>query len=150
MVSSLPFVCHICSKGVRTRSELRQHVFTHVRDDIQSKYYPDNVIIKNCLECNYKSTEQHVLMHLALKHQKIIEFVPQEVSELFYPNGSTTTTATSRKNSTENNELAVVDGVGVNTVSKYFPPKKCNFFGKQYYRAINMDWIYSKQWPRKF
>merc|ERR1712110_289021 len=49
VVSSLPFVCHICSKGVRTRSELRQHVFTHVRDDIQSKYYPNNVI-KNCLE----------------------------------------------------------------------------------------------------
>ena len=54
VVSSLPFVCHICSKGIRTRSELRQHVFTHVRDKIQSKYYPDNVI-KNCLECNYKS-----------------------------------------------------------------------------------------------
>ena len=47
-------------------------------------------------------------MHLALKHQKIIEFVPQEVSELFYPVGTTTATEDSRKNSTDNNELAVV------------------------------------------
>ena len=55
------------------------------------------------------SSEQHVLMHLALKHQKIIEFVPQEVSELFYPIGATTTaTEDSQKNSTDKNELAVV------------------------------------------
>ena len=62
--SSPAFVCHICSKSSRTRSELRQHVFCHLRHEIQSKYYPDNVI-KNCLECNYKSSiGEHVLMHL--------------------------------------------------------------------------------------
>ena len=83
------FTCYICSKSSRTRGELRQHVFSHLRHEIQSKYYPDNVI-DNCLECDYKSsTADHVLTHLALKHRKILEFVPKEMSEYLFSNNNT-------------------------------------------------------------
>ena len=71
--------------------------------------------------CNFKVSEQElVLMHFALKHRKIIEFVPQEVAEIFYP--------PNEKKSTENNDLAVFHYVGEHKVSQYsILPKQCNF-----------------------
>ena len=70
--STQNYACHICSKTVKNRSDLRQHVYSHLRNEIQSKYYPDNRV-ETCLECDYKSSlPEHVLVHMALKHQKIL------------------------------------------------------------------------------
>ena len=79
------FDCYICAKAHKTRSDLRQHIFCHLRHEIQAKFYPDTEHVKLCVECNYKSsTGEHVLMHLALKHQKLSEFVPPEVAAVLY------------------------------------------------------------------
>jgi hypothetical protein len=53
-VSPTGLDCYICSKPHRTRSDLRQHIFCHLRVDIQTKFYPDNEPVKLCVECNYR------------------------------------------------------------------------------------------------
>ena len=79
------FDCYICSKPNKSRGDLRQHIVCHIRHEIQAKYYPNVDQIKMCIECDYKSNiGEHILMHLALKHQKIIEFVPKDVAEKIY------------------------------------------------------------------
>ena len=80
--------CYICQKSHKSRSDLRQHIYCHLKSDIQSKYYGEDPI-KNCIECSYKSSiPEHILMHLALKHQKIKDFVPKEVTKMIYKDKS--------------------------------------------------------------
>ena len=79
------YECYLCSKPHRLRSDLRQHIFCHLRHEIQAKFYPDVEQVKVCIECNYKSNiGEHVVMHLALKHQKLADFVPPEVAQVLY------------------------------------------------------------------
>ena len=80
--------CYLCHKSHKSRSELRQHIFCHLKQEIQSKFYGEEPI-KSCTECSYKSIQlEHILMHLALKHQKITEFVPKEVIQMIYKDKS--------------------------------------------------------------
>ena len=80
--------CYICQKSHKSRSDLRQHIYCHLKSDIQNKYYGEDPI-KNCIECSYKSSiPEHILMHLALKHQKIKDFVPKEVTKMIYKDKS--------------------------------------------------------------
>ena len=81
--------CYLCHKSHKSRSDLRQHIFCHLKQEIQNKFYPGEEPIKSCVECTYKSIQpEHILMHLALKHQKIAEFVPKEVIHMIYKDKS--------------------------------------------------------------
>ena len=81
--------CYLCHKSHKSRSDLRQHIFCHLKQEIQNKFYPGEEPIKSCVECTYKSIQpEHILMHLALKHQKIAEFVPKEVIKMIYKDKS--------------------------------------------------------------
>lgn len=83
------FDCYICHKSHKNRPDLRQHIFCHLRQEIQAKFYPGIDQVKNCIECPYKSTiGEHVVMHLALKHKKLSEFVPPEVGKTLFMKGN--------------------------------------------------------------
>ena len=79
-------ICYICAKATKARSELRQHIFCHLKNEVMKKYFgEEGVVTKQCPECKYKSSvAEHVLMHFALKHKYLREFVPPDVAELLY------------------------------------------------------------------
>lgn len=90
----LDFDCYICHKSHKSKPDLRQHIFCHLRHDIQAKFYPGIEQVKTCIECPYKSSiGEHVVMHLALKHKKLNEFVPAEVAKTLFLKGGGSSSA---------------------------------------------------------
>ena len=39
-------VCYICAKGHRSKSDLRQHIFCHLKQEVMNKYFGKDTIVK--------------------------------------------------------------------------------------------------------
>ncbi|XP_040567826.1 uncharacterized protein [Lepeophtheirus salmonis] len=76
--------CHVCGKVFNNRTSLRSHIFTHYLNDLR-KVYHDPRDPTACIICTYRSSSiHHLMIHVGLKHKKLAEFLPREISAYFF------------------------------------------------------------------
>ena len=83
--------CHVCHLQFASKNLFRQHLFCHAKQDLKRKYLPPGADLKKCRMCSYQADKlDSLLMHLALTHKLLKEFLPTHLAEELYPTTSVT------------------------------------------------------------
>ena len=79
------FNCPFCSEIIFGKHPFLAHLFCHKKHEIKQKYLPPGIDRRNCRMCNYGTDQpQSLLMHMALRHRLLKEFLPVELVDKLY------------------------------------------------------------------